>query len=335
MAAAAPAVEALRRAHGLDADRLTSLDWFVPRTLLWGNRPVVALVEREGRPVAAVLLYARRQRGMPTGVVKGGNRAGDGVVVAAPELRAAALEAAAAAVLAAAPWVHTVLASLRGAPPWRPDPSPLTGFAAAWHSREVATHLALAGGFEGVLSRMSPRTRRNYRYFRRRGERELGLAFTPALGAAEAQEAVAQLHAESAHPVPRRRALRWEAAIRGTPGAFAMGVRDGAGRWLSYLSGWREREDTFVEWQLNHRGHEAASLSTVMRTYLMEHEAARGAGQIVFVGGTSPALGHYCAPGSCHDLLVTRRGIRGVLARELATWLHPRSEVARLARATE
>ena len=138
------------------------------------------------------------------------------------------------------------------------------------------------------------------------------------------------LHGASTHPVPHARARRFEAAIRATPGYFAMGVRDGAGQWLSYLSGWRQPEGTFVEWQLNHKAFEARSLSTVMRTCLIEHEAACGVPQIVFVGGTSQALGRYGAPERCFDILATQEGVRGFLARHLVTRLRPQSRIALL-----
>lgn len=333
-AAAALSVQRLRQACGMDADMMTDMSWFISRTMLWGNDPMVVLMDRDGRLTAAALFYHRRQRGFPTGVVKGGNRSGDGLVIAPPGLRTAALQAAMAKVLSL-PWVHTVLASLRNAEdPDRAAAALQAQVDAAWRVREVGTHLSLEGGFEGFLSRQRPRSRRNYRYFRRRAERELGLVFVPSLTEAEAVQAVEALHGVSMFPVPRARAVRLEAAIRGTPGYFAMGVRDMAGQWLSYMSGWRQPDGTFVEWQLNHQDFEAASLSTVMRTYFLEHEASRGVPQIVFVGGTSLALGRYCALDQCYDAFAIRGGLRGFIIKELVTRLRPQTELALLVRGT-
>lgn len=326
-----PVIEKLRHSCGLHTDMMTDPSWFVSRTVLWGNDPIVVSLEQNRQTVAAVLFYGRQIFGVPTGVVKGGNRSGDGLVIAPAGQRLPALKAASARMLAT-PWVHTVLASLRGVV------APEQGMAAqdridcALHPRTVNTHLSLEGGFEGLLSRIRPRSRRNYRYFRRRAENELGLEFVPDLNPDEAVQAVETLHAVSMHPVPRPRALKLEAAIRGTPGYFAMGVRTPNREWLSYISGWRQPDATFVEWQLNHHEYEAQSLSTVMRTYFLEHEAARGVPQVVFVGGTSSALGRYCAPESCVDLLATRRGLRGSVAKELMTRLRPQSQVALLMR---
>lgn len=302
------------------------MGWFLSRTVLWGNEPVVVIVEREGQPVAAVLLYSRRQLGFPTGVVKGGNGSGDGAVIAPASLRTAVLAAAAERVLAM-PWVHTVLVSVRGAT-GLDGGLPGRAVRQTSRARPVGTHLSLDGGFEGLMSRIRPRSRRNYRYFRRRAEREIGATFLPSLQPHEAVEAVAALQGVAMHPVPYGRAMRFEAAIRSTPGYFAMGVRDGEGQWLSYLSGWRQPEGTFVEWQLNHKEFEARSLSTVMRTYLIEHEAMRGVPQIVFVGGTSLALGRYCAPERCFDILATRQGVRGFIVQHLIPRLRPQSQIA-------
>ena len=113
VAAVAPTVEAMRRTYGLDADMTTDMAWFVSRTLLWGNSPIVVLVNQGAKPVAAVLLYQRRYCGIPTGVIKGGNGSGDGVVVAPLPLRMAALQVALAKVLLL-PLTHTVLVAARG-----------------------------------------------------------------------------------------------------------------------------------------------------------------------------------------------------------------------------
>lgn len=324
--AVVPIVEELRQRYGLAFDMTLSMSWFLSRTVLWGNEPIVVIVEQGGQPVAAVLLSGRKQFGFPTGVVKAGNGSGDGVVVAPAALRASALAAAIARVLAT-PWIHTFLISVRGVAGINGG-LPVTAVRQTWRVRPVGTSLSLDGGFEGFLSRLRPRSRRNYRYFRRRAEKEIGASFLPQLEPDEAVQAVQMLQGVAMHPVPYVRAMRFEAAIRATPGYFAMGVRSGNGQWLSYLSGWRQPEGTFVEWQLNHKEFKAHSLSTVMRTYLIEHEAAFGVPQIVFVGGTSQALGRYCAPEQCFDILATREGVRGFLVRYFVPRLRPQSQIA-------
>lgn len=328
---AAPIVHALRQHHGLTSDMMTDPSWLLSRAAVWRNSPLAVVLERNGYPAAAVLLYGRNQFGLPTGVIKGGNLSGDGIVVAAAGQRVAAVQTAAAAVLRL-PWVHTVMTSVRGAGSTSASTLDAAPVGCGWFGREVSTDLSLEGGFEGFLSRLRPRSRRNYYYFRRRAERELGLSFVPNLQADDAIRAVEELHGASMYPAPRGRSRRFEAAIRQTPGSFAMGVRTPAGQWVSYLSGWRQKEGTFVEWQLNRHELMAASLSTVMRTYFLEHEAARGVKRVVFVGGTSDALGRYCAPDGCLDLIATRTGIRGWLGQKLMLRMRPQGHVAMLIR---
>jgi len=184
--------------------------------------PVIVLLERRGEPAAAALFYSRSHFGIPTGVVKGGNNTGDGLVVAPTSQRVAVLQAATQK-LFSLPWVHTVAASLRSemAPAVIAPGSPLAG--CVWRSREISTNLSLEGGFEGFLSRQRPRSRRNYRYFRRRAERKLGPVFVPHLQVDDAAQAVAELHAASVHSMPWRRSFQLEAALRGIPGLIRQG----------------------------------------------------------------------------------------------------------------
>ena len=107
-----------------------------------------------------------------------------------------------------------------------------------------------------------------------------------------------------------------------------MGLQDGAGQWLSYVAGWREPGGTCIDWQLNHDAYPDASLSTVMRGLLLEHEAMRGSQAIVFVGLTSEFWSRVCEPAVCGDLLGTRTGAVGAVTRRLTTWVSPQGQVA-------
>ena len=114
-----------------------------------------------------------------------------------------------------------------------------------------------------------------------------------------------------------------------------MGLQDAQGDWLSYITGWRGADGTYIEWQLNREHCEGASISTVMRSYMLEHELKRGSPAVIFVGGTSPFWSRVCEPSVCGDLLATRNGVMGHLARKLAVRIKPAGQVAKLhARAT-
>ncbi len=315
-----PLWQHLRRTHAQDRDMLTDPAWFLSRTRLWGNRPEIVLAEQAGEPVGAVLLYRRQARLVPLRLIKGGNRAGDGLVIAAPGRRAEIVQAAVRHVLTN-PWVQMAFISMRGDGP---------AATRARLTRAVSTHLPLAGGYEAALMRFGRRTRRNLRYYRRQAE-EAGVEFVAQLTPEQSLEAVQHLHISSAYPVQTGSAMRLEAAIRGTPGALAMGLRR-RGVWLSYVSGWRQAEGTYIEWQLNDAEAGTLSLSTVMRAYLLEHEA-HTAPQLVFVGGSSAGLGRYCTPAYCTDLLIARPGLTGMLAQHAMARLRPHSAVGQLIRA--
>jgi hypothetical protein len=183
--------------------------------------PVIVLLKRRGEPAAA-LFYSRSHFGIPTGVVKGGNNSREKLIVAPTSQRVAVLQAATQK-LFSSPWVYTVAASLRSemAPAVIAPGFPLAG--CVWRSREIRTNLSLEGGFEEFLSRQRPRSRRNYRYFRRRAEQKLGLVFGPHLQVDDAAQDVAELHAASVHPMPWRRSIQIEAALREIPGLIRQG----------------------------------------------------------------------------------------------------------------
>lgn len=323
-------IEALRLRCGQGSDVSTSLHRIRRWSAIHRQLPVALLVWREGELSGLVWLSYRRKFGVVLGLVKSGNLCGQGSVIARPGERRGMLETA-ARVLMRYPLAHTVLLSglcdgLTEAGPDRAVP----GIQGGWHFREVRFRLELRGGLEATMDRFGRKMRRNLRYYRRRAEDMLGCRFVPELTAGQRREAVAALNGRSAYRLGAWRAAETDAALLETPGQFAMGMLDGQGNWLSYLVGWREPDGTHVDWQLNHDGHKAASLGTVMRSYLVEHEAQRGSPAIVFVGLTSDFWSRVCEPAVCGDLLASRTGVVGEAARWLTTRLRPQGQVAAL-----
>ncbi len=328
-----PSLLELRDRVGQSHDMLTSPDWFLSRTLMWDAFPVVVLQSVGQVLQSAVLLHVRCWRGIRTGVLKCGDLVGDGGVIAPARDQAFALEQAVKAVLNQG-LTHTVVATLRGAKLTEGEGQRLSAPAGtnSWQAREVRRRLDLTGGLDGFLQRQSQKFRRNFRYYRRRAEDGLGCRFLPDLTAEQSIAAVRALHAHGVYPVPARRAWTHEVALRNTPGGFAMGLVDGNGQWLGYLAGWRQEDTAYVEWQLNHGDHEAASLSTVMRSFFVEHEAARGAQSVLFVGGTSGTWERACEPETCFDLLATRNGLMGGMLSTLLARIRPNGQVGSLHR---
>lgn len=328
--AAQPRIEALRRRCGQAADVMTSLHRVQRWNAIHDGLPVALLMVRHGALQGVVWLSFRRKYGVPVGLVRSGNLCGQGSVIGHADDRPAMLETA-ARVLLRRPLAHTVLLSSvsDGCDAHGPD-KPVAGVDGSWHFRAVRYRLDLAGGVDATMERLGYKMRRNLRYYRRRAEEGLGVRFVPEMTAAQRRSAVDALHDRGPYRTGARWAAATEAALLETPGQFAMGLQDRTGAWVSYVAGWREPGGTCIDWQLNHDGYPNASLSTVMRAFLLEHEAARGSPALVFVGLTSEFWSRVCEPATCGDLVATRRGLAGSLARWLTRRLSPNGQIAGL-----
>ncbi len=327
---AQPDIEELRQRTGQASDVLTSPARVLASSVVWNELPVAVLMRRHGRLHGVAWLIYRRKYGVLVGLAKGGNLCGQGSVVAAAHERVAVLEAT-ARVLLRNPLAHTVVVStLWGERPATDDVVSIVGIKGQWHFRDVRFRLRLDGGLEATLERLGYKMRRNLRYYRRRAEAEFGCEFVPEMTREQRREAVAELLDKTAFPLGARRAWQIEANLQATPGACAVGLRHRDGGWLSYVAGWRSDEGIHVDWQLNRACHKQASLSTVMRAYLLQHEAARGTPAIVFVGLTSDFWSRACEADICGDLLATRSGRTGDLVRWLTRSFSSKGQVARL-----
>lgn len=229
------------------------------------------------------------------------------------------------------PMVHTVLCSMQWDGYVHPGTvSAVDGTRAHWCFRETRLRLSLAGGLADTMDRLGYKLRRNIRSYTRRAEASFGCRFVPDLDGEQRRDAVTQLRIEDVYTHPRQRALRQDAALSRVPGAFAMGVQDAQGTWLSYVSGWRLNGETRIVWQLNNARLQQASMSTVMRAYLLEYEIQRGSSAIVFMGGVSPIWSRACEPTICGDLIAVRSGVLGLVARRLATMVSPEGQISKL-----
>ncbi len=296
---------------------------------IWNELPVALLMRRQQQLYGVVWLFYRRKYGLPIGLAKAGNLCGQGSVVADIVDRVSVLETA-SRVLLRHRLAHTVVVSTLWTGHAAGFEPPVAHIRGQWLLRDVRFRLDLDGGHEATLQRLSHKMRRNLRYYRRRAEAEFGCEFVPELTHEQRNEAVAALFDQAPFQIGARRAWQMEAALRVTPGGLAMGLRDRHGTWLSYIAGWRSADGLHVDWQLNLVCHKQASISTVMRAYMLEYEAARSTPAILFVGLTSDFWSRACEPDVCADLLATRPGFTGNLARWLARWISSEGQVARL-----
>ncbi len=333
--AAQSQIDALRERSGQIEDAMTSLHRFLPWALMSNELPVALLMHRSRELYGVVLLFFRRRYGVPIGLAKAGNLGGQGGVIAAIADRIAAMETA-ARVLLGNSLAHTVVLSTLWADQIAPSSNLLVaGVCGQWHFREVRLRLDLSGGLEATMGRLGQKMRRNLSYYRRRAESEFGCRFSPKVTPEQRQLAVGALFDKGGYPTGAQRARQLEAALQATPGHFAMGLQNAGGDWLSYITGWRGTDGTYIEWQLNCDHHANASISTVMRSYMLEHELKRQSPAIIFVGETAPFWSRICEPSVCGDLLATRKGIIGNFAKQMTCRVSPMGQVAKLhARAT-
>ena len=331
-------VRSIRRAEGeinrlrQECGQLGDVSSSTDRIVLWSgihrHIPAALLLRRRGTLYAVVWLTFRRRFGIVLGYVNSGDLSGQGSVIAHPDARRDALELT-ARVLLRRPLAHTaVLTVLWSGEPPKGSAATVRGVNGAWQFHDVRFRLPLGGGVDAVMERLGYKMRRNLRYYRRRAERELGCSFVPDMSVDQRRRAVLALFDKGTYPIDQRRAEATEAALLTFPGHFAMGLQDGEGRWLSYVAGWRGQDGTHVDWQLNHNTFSSASISTVMRGYLLDHELERGSPAIVFVGLTSDFWSRVCDAEIRGDLVATRPGLVGSAARWLTNRLRPQGRVA-------
>jgi hypothetical protein len=82
---------------------------------------------------------------------------------------------------------------------------------------------------------------------------------------------------------------------------------------------------------MNRVGLPRHSLSTVMRSYLLEHEIALGTKQLEFEGGTAHSMRHAFVNSKAADMIVVRRSLCGWLLRRSARWIFPDNNFVRTA----
>ena len=316
-------LEALRLQCGQPDDALTSPDWFLAHAWRSDDVAVAVVLRRDDQPFGAMLLRGRKAFGVPSGLLKAGLSCGRGAVIGAPGQHAAIAEMATQRLLAKG-LAHTVMVTmlLEDGESWELA-GIRRGAEGSWVVGTARSRLSLAGGFDAVLSQLSYKARRNVRYYRRRAEMDLGCVFISQLSPEQSRQAIGTLHGCGRHAMTAARALNYAATVEGQEGGFAMGLQDGQGRWLSYLSGWRRPDATYFEWQLNSDDTDAVSISPVMRSCFIEHEAARGTPSVVFVGGTSPNWSRAFVPQRCGEMIALRQDPVSVLVRRVGQRLRP------------
>src|SRR5260370_124724 len=235
----------------------------VPHLLLFSKAPVLDLERLTADDLlGAVLLYRYVVLGCGIGMFSTNDRSGRGTLVAPAALRSAMAEMASRSLMERG--VLAILISFRdgdtannrkGSEKSQPlGCSTVNDKTArwAWRERETPDYLPLEETFDGTLSKIGTRTRRNMRYYRKRAEAELGCVFLPEVQISKRE--FLGFNRECMYAVPAKVAgLRYESLkYLGTP--LFLGIKDRAGRWLSLLGGRRHHDGTDILWQMNRTG---------------------------------------------------------------------------------
>jgi hypothetical protein len=164
----------------------------------------------------------------------------------------------------------------------------MVSFQVANHS-----HMELPSSFDEFLNALGARTRRNFRYYRRRFEATRGY-YEGRIPFERFCAAAWQLRGKSAMPADVnaiQRALKMLSAINEP---ILVGLQTSNGEWLSVAGGWCESGRATLLFQMNNDQEYARdSVSQVLRSYLIEELIARRIQDLVFWAGTSAPLARY------------------------------------------
>jgi hypothetical protein len=293
----------------------------IPALVLVGLDPGVDPAEAGADDLAgAVLLYEYKIAGRRTGVFATDDTTGQRTVIAPANIRNQVAEEVCNALTDDG--AVAVMISFEGSGGNSPTTRKLTTSSQiVMRVRSVPRYLHLEETVEATLSSLGRHTRRNLRYYRRRLEIELGAEFVPEIEMGLTE--FLAINRASTNPVSEALA-RWRyGAVQKTPGTLFGGVRTPGGRWLSLIGGRRRNGLTEIDWQINLAGLPRYSLSTVMRSYLLEHEIEVGTRKLAFTGGTPHSMRHSFVCVDAVDMIALRRSRRAWLLQTIAHWVLP------------
>ncbi len=156
---------------------------------------------------------------------------------------------------------------------------------------EYHSRLPLAATYELFLEELGRHTRRNFRHSRR--QNAASHIFHPNLSSSDFQRIALILLGEGAVGSRRSIARAFE-LIHAADRPLIAGLQNVEGEWLSVVCGWYEQNRVVILLQMNsHKKHANASLSLVLRGYLIERLIGEGVRELVFWHGLRGPLQRY------------------------------------------
>jgi len=318
-----PLLEALAERCG-QSGAMNWLEYFVGAPTKLPKLPYLVLVVAADAPdeglqlgdvFGAVLLFEYQCCGLGTGVFSTDDVSGFRTVIAPEEQRAMVAQAAMDALMEHR--MQIALISYQPGSGAAPEPGLTASLQWAQRTRPVSNTLRLADTFEATLALFGRSTRAKLGYYRRKLMAGLPCEFVNDARGMLNENEMEALNRASLNPDKRAQLLAQYRACR-LPGGFLLGLRTLDGRWLSLVGGWRQGDVTVLYWQMNASGYEKLSIVTAMRSYLLEHEIARGACSLVFYGGTRHSIQNAFVAAEVTDLFVRRTTLQAAVLQVVA-----------------
>ena len=325
-------IEDFLRRQNLSDEVTLTLAYFLARVREKKTLPFLVAVYENEELVGVAYGMRHCLLNVPVGVFEFGDSCGDASIIALDHCFREVVDAALAAISQQRRlWLARIS--------WNTGSSPLG--AAAWEHKnpsgmstrafglDVWNLLRLTPDYEVFLSKMGSQTRHNLRYYRRRVER-LGWAFVKDLNFEQGSAAFKSLHPfQSAGFSKRTRLDSYLQTIRDVPGSFFSGLRTQEGEWMSVVCGWVKGSRMFILLQVNSTRDAKASVSTVLRSYIIENAIKSGIRDIKVIDGCGGILRKYTQVPSSH-LLMQKDGYFGRLFGRAICRLFPSSTFSRL-----
>jgi len=171
------------------------------------------------------------------------------------------------------------------------------------------------------LARIGAKTRANLRYYRRRCDRELGAEFVPDADVSRSE--FLAFNRDCTYDVSDELATFRYESLRAHQNQSLHGVRSCNGRWLSLIGVRHHNGFVEVDWQMNRADLPNLSLSTVMRSFLIEHEISVGSTRLYIEGGTPHSIARSFLKQRIGELTVVRNSYYVRLLERFAPIIFP------------
>jgi hypothetical protein len=191
-----PDIRALRRRCGQEDDLTTEPECFIAANTLANRRCAAVLIRREQELEACVLFYEHTRLGVGLGLFRGGDYIGESLVASPEAYRVHYVHLATQALLKE--WrIHGVSLSVKAsADSCIEIMGPASNFR-RFTGSVVQHKLPLESTYEGMLSRLGPRTRRSLAGKRQQLEKSANVQFTSALDPDQSREGMLALETKS------------------------------------------------------------------------------------------------------------------------------------------